>query len=970
MGLAHGVHCPRVLTGVGRAGRYHKTQAGNVADTRQADNRVNQQAGACGGQGARMSGPVARGAGAKAAVRQVRVGLGRAMLLGTMLAGLAPCVQAVPLRATPPAMQDVARSDGLHALPVTSVQADALPRVADVAPGLFLPAESATGLAVFWSGPELMVVVDRALPALFHLPGEGGMFDRRESVALNGATLLRIYLPDHPQIAVLRQKAGWLLCAVQPGRPDGCGARVGSPADSAGAPVAGASAGARPAMPAVRMVPRPARILFAQSQPGRVVTLPDPITGGRLFVATTRQVETPLQPRSAVGYAVRPAVLGVVVAADSAQLFMEPTPGGPVLEAIAAQPVPVGLPAPPPSASVRQGQDWLWLGLRDEPTPQLVQKWRKARDSLGQAGGDPATVLEGQPEAVVITIWAMRVAAAQAAFAAGYPQQAWDLLRALPERSGHDGGSAADVGGVVRGGWPGPGVQALRACAALLSGDMAGAAPLAGADWAFGPDMVLWRGAYFMLSGADSLPTSVLLARGYARLEQYPAPVRAWLMPQVTQYLAQFGGPDERAVLGALPDDPAYNLARIMVQARGAQPESARIALENLTASSNDRMADMARAELVGFLLAHDQIGPDMAAQAYAQILAAQEAEGGRAAPNAQQGEVTIIPALRLVYAQALARSGQAVRAVGVLSGLGASELAPQDKLDAAWRTVLFALVFGPPHADAAQGTPFHNGHGAVGRKRSRRGTVPTVSPATDRAQQLALARANLGQVPDDPLKAKLLAGLGRQLVAMGQFGQAIPVLQQADVLAIEPLMRADIEEQLAQAALQGNQRPLALRALERSALADLPEDLAARRRYDEARLAAASGNREGAQALLAEDESDTGLSVRGALYEQDQQWAQAVLVVGRLASRTLPEQGELSPPQRDLVIRLATDAAAAGDMETLRSLRAWVAGRALGVERQARFTALLRQTQKGPVVSLGGYGLPPAFDKSVKDPK
>ncbi|MFT8440535.1 hypothetical protein, partial [Acetobacter fabarum] len=90
MGLAHGVHCPRVLTGVGRAGRYHKTQAGNVADTRQADNRVNQQAGACGGQGARMSGPVARGAGATAApARQARTGLGRAMLLGTMLAGLA-----------------------------------------------------------------------------------------------------------------------------------------------------------------------------------------------------------------------------------------------------------------------------------------------------------------------------------------------------------------------------------------------------------------------------------------------------------------------------------------------------------------------------------------------------------------------------------------------------------------------------------------------------------------------------------------------------------------------------------------------------------------------------------------------------------------------------------------------------------------------------------------------------------------
>ncbi|MCP1243609.1 hypothetical protein GOB86_12480 [Acetobacter lambici] len=988
-----------------------KGQAGNVADSRQAD----WQAGASGAaRGRHMPGPAMRGVGAVAGslagplAGQVGAGLARAVparaMLGRVVLASAVFSALVPgagvasprANAAAPAVQDVARSDGLHALPVTGVQADALPGVADVAPSLFLPADSATGLAAFWSGPELMVVVDRPLPALFHLPGQGGMFDRRESVALNGATLLRLYLPDHPHIVVVRQKAGWLLCVAHSGGPGACGAVTDQPASGStghatasppGAPTGtpsgasadharGAPAGAPASAPAVRLVAEAARVLFAQAQPGRIVTLPDPVTGGRLFVATTRQVEAPLQPRSAVGYAVRPAVLGVVVVADSAQLFMQSTPNGPVLEAIAAQPVPVGLPAPPPSASVRQGQDWFWLGLRDEPTPLLLQKWRKARDSLGQAAGDPATILAGQPEAVVITMWAMRVAAAQAAFAAGYPQQAWDLLRDLPVQVGHEGGVGADMGGLVHGGWPGPGVQALRACAALLSGDMAGAAPLASADWAFGPDMVLWRGAYFMLSGADSHPTSVLLARGYARLEQYPAPVRANLMLRVARYLAQFGGPDERAVMGTLPDDADYNLARIMVQARSADADTARVALENLTASGNDRMADHARAELVGFLQAHDQIGPDMAAQAYAQLLAAQVAEGGRADPRTRQAGVEdLVPMLRLAYAQALAQAGQAVRAAGVLSGLGVSEQVPQDKLDGAWRTVLFGLVFGPPHSAVAAGgqsnTP-HASRAAVARGRGKRraaGPTPATTD-TERAQQLALARASMGQVPDDPVKAKLLAGLGRQLMALGQFGQAIPVLQQADVLAIEPLMRADIEEQLAQAALQSNQRPLALRALERSALADLPEDLAARRRYDEARLAAASGNHEGAQALLAEDESDAGLSVRGALYEQDQQWEQAVLVVGRLASRTLPEEGELSTEQRDMVIRLATDATAAGDVATMRSLRAWVGARSLGAERQARFAALLRQVQKAPVVSLGVVRVPTLFDKSVKDPK
>lgn len=877
------------------------------------------------------------------------------LLLASTLLAVAPHVHAAPRQAgaAAPAVQDVARSDGLHAQPVTGVQADALPRVADVAPALFLPADTSVGLAAFWSGPELMVVVDHALPALFHLPAQGGLFDRRESVALNGATLLRLYLPEHPAIVVERQKAGWLLCVARKGAPGRC-----SPPHD---------------LPVAHMQPEPARMLFAQSQPGRVITLPDPVTGGGLFVATTRQAEQPPPPRAGVGYAVRSSVLGLVVAADSAQLLMTATPAGPVLEALAAQPVPVGLPALPPSASVQQGEDWLWLGLRDAPAPQLLQAWRKARDSLGTAGEDPATRLAGQPEATVMSVWSARIAAAQAAFAAGYPQQAWALLRDLPLPAGQAGAGAA--GGMAHVGWPGPGVQALRACAALLSADMAGAAPLATADWAFGPDMVVWRGAYFMASGADSQPTSVLLARGYARLEQYPAPVRAALLLRVSQYLAEFGGPDERAALGTLPDDAPYNLARIMLQLRNGQAETARVALENLTASGNDRVADHARALLVAFLRAHDQISPAMAVEAYTQLLAAQAAEGAAsstpAAPatGAVQEDVDLLPPLRLAYAQALVQAGQPERAAGVLDGLAPSATLPHDRLVEAWRSVLSGLIFGPPQG--AHTPPVRAG--AQGGKRVAEGAAH--GPATGvsgpaRGQMLALAHARMGQVPDDPFKAKLLAGLGRQFMAQGRPGLAVAALQQADVLAIDPLMRADIEELLAQSALEDNQRPLALRALERSALADLPADLAARRRYDEARLAAANGDREGAQALLAEDESDTGLSVRGALYEQDQQWAQAVQVVGRLASRTLPEQGVLSTAQRDLVIRLASDAAAAGDGPTARSLQAWVGARALGAERQALFTALVKQAQKAPVVSLGVVRVPTTFDKTVKDPK
>lgn len=82
---------------------------------------------------------------------------------------------------------------------------------------------------------------------------------------------------------------------------------------------------------------------------------------------------------------------------------------------------------------------------------------------------------------------------------------------------------------------------------------------------------------------------------------------------------------------------------------------------------------------------------------------------------------------------------------------------------------------------------------------------------------------------------------------------------------------------------------------------------------------------------------------MRGRLYESDRRWAEAVLVVGRLAARSLPEEGVLTEPQRALAFRLATDAAAARDSATLSRLKTWLAGRTLGTERDARFAMQLQ---------------------------
>ncbi|MDN6042340.1 MAG: hypothetical protein L0I33_10090, partial [Acetobacter sp.] len=104
-----------------------------------------------------------------------------------------------------------------------------------------------------------------------------------------------------------------------------------------------------------------------------------------------------------------------------------------------------------------------------------------------------------------------------------------------------------------------------------------------------------------------------------------------------------------------------------------------------------------------------------------------------------------------------------------------------------------------------------------------------------------------------------------------------------------------------------------------------------------------AQGEPDKALNLLAKDETDAGLDLRGQLYEADHRWAEAVQVVGRLASRALPQSGPLNEPQRILALRLATDAAAAHDKQTLLTLKGWLAGRTLGLERDTLLTLQLQ---------------------------
>nr|WP_051551645.1 hypothetical protein [Acetobacter persici] len=176
------------------------------------------------------------------------------------------------------------------------------------------------------------------------------------------------------------------------------------------------------------------------------------------------------------------------------------------------------------------------------------------------------------------------------------------------------------------------------------------------------------------------------------------------MVPQAATYVARFGDAASAALLDPLPDESAYDLARALLQARAGQAETARVALENLTASSSAQTAAYARAALVGLMLEKDMLAPATAAEAYGKLL---ENEGQPATlPSGPKATI------RLGQAHAFALAGQPQAALAVLDRVLAGPDVPEDVLSSGYLAILRGLVFpetvrGAPAGGAALAAPF-----------------------------------------------------------------------------------------------------------------------------------------------------------------------------------------------------------------------------------------------------------------------
>lgn len=400
-----------------------------------------------------------------------------------------------------------------------------------IGPGMRLALGAGTGLAAFRRGEQAMILAETDRPIEF-----GGLlrepaFQGIQARPVPGATLITFPLPPGMQIAARHEGNDWFLSVV--------------PRQHAAAT----------AIPALRAEFDQGRTILHAPRPGRVLSMPDPLTGGPLLVglvtqAAPRQIVT----RGLAELDLLETFLGVAVLARADRVALRSGAGRFTLSVEGGS---VSLAAEPDAAH------WAALGMTrsfDLPGQSMVALLERLRAQQG-AIASAAPLLRAEP----------RLAAAQTLLALGLPQEAQSMLRLAVQESPEAGMDRrlAFLGGM----------------AALLAGRPGEAAGL-DAELPGSDEVLLWRSLRAAMQG-DAQAAAPGLAAAWPLLQAYPEGLRRRVIGAAAEAMAEGGQhAAARRLIDATPEDPAILLAQAMLEE--AQGEPAR-ALEAYAAASQTR---------------------------------------------------------------------------------------------------------------------------------------------------------------------------------------------------------------------------------------------------------------------------------------------------------------------------------------------------------------------------------------------
>ncbi len=529
--------------------------------------------------------------------------------------------------------------------------------------GVLLPMAPDTGAAAFRRGDRLLVVFDERRPidlaALVADPG----FATATIQLLPEATLLS--LPAGDVLSLTREAAGWRVrLAVAP-----LGAITPSLRDGA--------------------------LVLPVGQPGRVVSVPDPISGGNLLVGTLRGGgELPpaaMRTARVSPFAEMPLSLrGVVVVPRSDRLVLRASGdsfilGGQGLDLGAAGGV-ADMPALLKAATLTRRFE-----LPDRDPATLLRLLRERTESAAAAPARARTQA--------------RLQAAEAMVALGMGVEAASLLRVA---------AAEDAAGAQ-----GADVQALAAVAALLAGRVGDSAALDDPAQDGSDEITLWRAVRLMRLQPDEAVSAAAAAPMFAAtmplIASYPSPLRDRLLPLAAEAMA-LGGEQAaaRALASERADDPSLVFTRALLAEAGT-PAAALAAYDSLATGRDRLMRVRAARRAIELRLAGHQIDAGEAARRMGALIYAwrgdqreialrrrvaqlmEEAGKPREAMALLRETEAMAPdqlaALRAARAGVLARLAASATSVGALEFVAAAEenldVAPQGPHESAFAETL-----------------------------------------------------------------------------------------------------------------------------------------------------------------------------------------------------------------------------------------------------------------------------------------
>ena len=207
-----------------------------------------------------------------------------------------------------------------------------------------------------------------------------------------------------------------------------------------------------------------------------------------------------------------------------------------------------------------------------------------------------------------------------------------------------------------------------------------------------------------------------------------------------------------------------------------------------------------------------------------------------------------------------------------------------------------------------------------------------------------------LGENADASILAPVLVD---KLLALDLPARAEPILVRLLKSTSGAAPKAELGLRLASLRLARNDAPGAATALNDSQSDGLPAELDGRRLLLKARIRGVVGDTDGALQLLASLNNAEALDQSATLLEQGRNWKRASAALARLVPLRIPPGGKLNDSQADLVLRLASDEAQAGDAAALAEIQSTFAPR-LKAGMQA---SLLRVLTQSPVEAVSDLG-------------